>query len=244
MNPLHLIRARLRMPALLRFARDAGVDARDPGYLVHLLLRRVFGEIAPQPFHLEESRSAPLLWGYAAVDATILQERLAFADPLAAAAIDPQTLASRPMPVHFAPGRRLGFRLRACPVVRSRRLRGDGRPVEVDVFLARALVAPGEPVDREAVYRDWLAARLGDRGARVERVRLVRFLQGPLVRRTGGGRPHPLRSPAGGLGRRPDVTFEGVLEVVEPGAFARALARGVGRHRAFGHGMLLLRPPE
>jgi CRISPR system Cascade subunit CasE len=35
--------------------------------------------------------------------------------------------------------------------------------------------------------------------------------------------------------------FNGVLEVTEPGTFASSLARGIGRHRAFGFGMLLLR---
>jgi CRISPR system Cascade subunit CasE len=33
-----------------------------------------------------------------------------------------------------------------------------------------------------------------------------------------------------------------MLEVTEPETFAVGLARGIGRHRAFGFGMLLLRP--
>jgi CRISPR system Cascade subunit CasE len=36
--------------------------------------------------------------------------------------------------------------------------------------------------------------------------------------------------------------FDGALEVTEPGTFASSLTRGIGRHRAFGFGMLLLRP--
>jgi len=243
MSGFHLIRARLHPPAMLRFAGDAGVDARDPGYLVHLLLRRVFGGRAPQPFHLEESARHPLLWGYAEADAAELGERLALADPLAAGAFVSGSLASRPMPASFPPGRRLGFRLRASPVVRRRR--EDGRVLELDVFLARALDRPREEaVVREEVYRDWLARRLDEGGARLQVVRMVRFLQVPLVRRTGGGRPHPLPSPGGGLARRPDAIFEGVLEVVDPERFAARLRRGIGRHRAFGYGMLLLRPAE
>jgi CRISPR system Cascade subunit CasE len=42
----------------------------------------------------------------------------------------------------------------------------------------------------------------------------------------------------------PDAVLEGVLEVVDGEAFAALLRRGVGRHRAFGFGMLLLRPPR
>jgi CRISPR system Cascade subunit CasE len=40
----------------------------------------------------------------------------------------------------------------------------------------------------------------------------------------------------------PDATFEGRLQIGDPQAFAELVARGVGRYRAFGFGMLLLRP--
>jgi len=40
----------------------------------------------------------------------------------------------------------------------------------------------------------------------------------------------------------PDVTFTGTLEVTDSAAFSALLARGLGRHRAFGFGMLLLAP--
>jgi len=40
----------------------------------------------------------------------------------------------------------------------------------------------------------------------------------------------------------PDVVLAGQLRVTDPQAFAQLLAKGVGRHRAFGFGLLLLRP--
>jgi len=43
---------------------------------------------------------------------------------------------------------------------------------------------------------------------------------------------------------RPDALFTGELTIRDAEAFARLLARGIGRHRAFGFGMLLLRPPS
>ena len=46
----------------------------------------------------------------------------------------------------------------------------------------------------------------------------------------------------GEQGGSPDATLQGTLAVVDSGAFQALLARGVGRHRAFGFGMLLLRP--
>ena len=47
------------------------------------------------------------------------------------------------------------------------------------------------------------------------------------------------------LGRAPegpDATFHGELEVGDPEAFVRILANGIGRHKAYGYGMLMLRP--
>ena len=38
------------------------------------------------------------------------------------------------------------------------------------------------------------------------------------------------------------ATVHGTMTVTDPAAFAQLLAHGVGRHRAYGYGMLLLRP--
>ena len=40
----------------------------------------------------------------------------------------------------------------------------------------------------------------------------------------------------------PDAVMRGVLTVTGPEAFASTLAQGIGRHRSYGFGMLLLRP--
>ena len=51
---------------------------------------------------------------------------------------------------------------------------------------------------------------------------------------------------AEGAGRRdfqrPQALLGGILQVQDGDAFHTLLARGIGRHRAFGYGMLLLRP--
>ena len=111
---------------------------------------------------------------------------------------------------------------------------------EIDAFLLEALrrhpTAPGSMVKenrtREAVYLDWLAERLApaatlDRPAsRLARFRRIRVARGD-------------RGPEG-----PAATVHGTMTVTDPSAFARLLAHGVGRHRAYGYGMLLLRPPN
>ena len=143
------------------------------------------------------------------------------------------------MPEGFESGMRLGFSVRACPVSRiAKRGPMTRERAEVDAFLARAWEAgPDVKLDREQVYREWLGAELAKEGAaRLLEASMDGFRLGRLHRRTHGEERTDHRS------ERPDVTFDGVIEVGEPGAFRARLARGVGRHRAFGFGMLLLKP--
>jgi CRISPR system Cascade subunit CasE len=111
---------------------------------------------------------------------------------------------------------------------------------EVDAFLARCWDAgEGVGVEREGVYRDWLDAhleRLG--GARLISATVSGFKLERMIRRTHGDERRSVRV------ERPDVLFKGELEVTDPDRFPDLLGRGIGRHRAFGFGMLLLRPAE
>ncbi|HEY0276048.1 MAG TPA: type I-E CRISPR-associated protein Cas6/Cse3/CasE, partial [Paenirhodobacter sp.] len=44
------------------------------------------------------------------------------------------------------------------------------------------------------------------------------------------------------LRQHPDIDVTGTLIVRDPALFRASVARGIGRHRAFGFGMLLLKP--
>ena len=141
----------------------------------------------------------------------------------------------------LARGAKAGFRSScaagSAPAARSERPRTTIRAgSEVDAFLVEALrgsprAANGEGRIRQEVYLDWVSERLApvvelDRPASS----LVRFRRTRVARK--GGHPEG-----------PEAVIHGVLVVVDPRAFAEMLARGVGRHRAYGYGMLLLRPP-
>ena len=149
------------------------------------------------------------------------------------------------MPDVWRLGQQLGFDLRVRPVRRLRRdldtpSGGVGKGAEIDAFLLEALrrypSESGAMVEenrtREAVYFDWLAERLTP-AATLDRStsRLVRFCRVRVAR--GGSGPEG-----------PDATVHGTMTVTDPAAFAQLLAHGVGRHRAYGYGMLLLRPPN
>lgn len=249
--PLHLVRLSLDAQKLYAFAlrsRAAGRDL-DEGYAVHALLAALFdhgaGEsarVAPKPFSIASSsqRTVEVL-GYAGIDHVALVERAkTFADPLAWGVCDIENVASKPMPAEIKAGTRLGFAVRVCPI---RRIAKTGPMTndraEVDAFVAKSWEVNDREVklDREEVYRDWLGEELAKEGAaRLVHASMNNFHLGRLHRKTQGEARTASRS------QRPDVRFEGVLEVSDPAGFAGRLARGIGRHRAFGFGMLLLRP--
>lgn len=233
---MNLVQLQIRPDRLIRFAAAQGlarVEDEDLGYACHAWLRAMFDDTAPKPFRLFDTaadRPARLL-AYSAQPAEALRERAeTFADPLAYEAWSPEDCASRPMPTEWRAGRRLGFEVLACPMSRK-----DGN--EKDVFLRRADAEPDTRHDRATVYCDWLAKQLAP-VATLASARLAGFRRVRMLRRSasasGGRRLATLD--------RPQALFAGELVVDDTTGFAVLLARGIGRHRAFGYGMLLLRP--
>ncbi|WP_326543539.1 type I-E CRISPR-associated protein Cas6/Cse3/CasE [Pseudorhodoferax sp.] len=217
----------------------------DLGDALHGLLRAAFGDAAPQPFRYLDERQG--LLAYTVLDADAMRAQVALADPLAA-----QTLGLgatelhagyrlRPFPTQWPEGQMLGFEVRLRPTVRAAK-------GERDAFLHAVEQAQGAPLQRQAIYVQWLREHLAPRDGAVpepwqgavellDDVHLAGYQRQQVVRRT---------QAAGGEGRRgrvidgPDAVLKGHLRVRDPVAFAQLLARGVGRHRAFGFGMLLL----
>lgn len=229
--------------ALTRFAwRQGHAAGRNPsdddfGYAVHAWLAAALGGQTPRPFRLMETPAGLRLLGYAAADAASLaQHARDFALPDALAVCDWAAAASKEMPTTWTVGRRLGFDVRACPVIRGEHER-DAYLLEVD----QAKASGREPASRAQVYAHWLQCQLERAGAAQAvsgTTNLIGFRRVRTLRQCRAGRDRRLREV-----ERPDALLSGELLVSNPGAFATLLARGVGRHRAFGFGMLLLRPP-
>ena len=138
------------------------------------------------------------------------------------------------MPAEWAAGKRLGFEVRIRPTRRLYRSFEDSdkyHTAERDAFLMQAVDDSKETRSREEVYREWLSERLTRCGAGLESATLQSFQR---------LRSHRKRNAAQIEG--PDALMRGVLTVDDGAAFSKLLADGVGRHRAYGYGMLLLRP--
>jgi CRISPR system Cascade subunit CasE len=244
-DALFLVSVPIRADQLAVVARRKHIPPRDldEGYLSHCVMRELWQDRAPAPFVLRDRGRLLEAWGYSHAPAESLLESLrGQSDSWARAALgDPARIASRPVP-QLRQGQRVGFLLRACPVVRLAGPVGGHRAgAEVDAFLARCFsVGPDTPVSREDVYREWASRRLSDEatlGIRLEDIRIAAVSRERLVRRTQGAERTAKRM------ERPDVRFEGTFVVSDPERFLGCLGRGVGRHRAFGFGAILLVPP-
>jgi CRISPR system Cascade subunit CasE len=130
-------------------------------------------------------------------------------------------------------GQRLGFALRANPA-QSTKTAGRDRGIRVDAVMHAKSRADGslsaEAV--EAAALDWLYVRETRLGVSFERE----------LCSAGGYRQVQI----GRLGARPIrysiIDYEGVLRVEDPEALGLALLGGVGKARAYGCGLLMLRP--
>lgn len=231
---------------LLRTRQETGFQKDDPGYAFHALLKAAFGPLAPKPFWYRVGREGLLAFTQHEPEALRANASLAMPDVCAALGLDPQAsnlgLAVRRYPTRWDSGQRLAFETRVRPVMRMKARPGHAAGTERDAFLAHLERLPAEdpPLGREAVYTRWLGAQFArDDAARLELARIEQYRLTSVLRQQ-GQRDDGKRSRSMVSG--PDVVISGTLTVCTPEAFSALLARGIGRHRAFGFGMLLLRP--
>ncbi len=240
--PLHMIQASIDLWVFHRWAGTRRLMRHpvfDDGYALHHLLTGSFGDLAPKPFRLISARRRGLrygvLYGYAPVNADGLRAAASqYADPWQLRALPPDRIDSKPMPTDWKVGQRLGFDIRVRPIRRPRRST-TGRPTERDVYQLEAVQHPPGTMSRsrEAVYVEWMETQLQRHGgARLEDTSLASFQRTRVIRRPGR---HPTEGPT--------AVLHGTLTITDPDGFRGLLARGIGRHRAYGYGMFLLRPP-
>ena len=248
MNRLYLVAVPVDLAALGRLAERRALTRRgvlDEGLVLHHLLGEAFGRAALQPFRL---LAAPgglrgTLYAYSRLDAAHLRDIAGTAaTPDTLAALSLPDIATKPLPTQaFPPGKTLGFDVLLRPVLRAR-AGGTTRHAgaERDAFqLAAERRFPDHKSamsdngqTREVVYLDWLQTRLGG-AARIipGAAHMVRFQRRRILR-------------GGQLIEGPDAVIHGNLQIADEAAFRVLLEKGVGRHRAYGYGMLLLRPPR
>jgi CRISPR system Cascade subunit CasE len=268
--PLLMVRLLPNLALLDQWTTATGQAALrdDLGYALHAAMRATLGDLAPKPFALLRRPHSVQLIGYSEHQAQALEQALAQAaltDPMAARALGMglDEAVVKPMPQSWHSGQVLSFETRVAPVVRSRQAAGTDRPgayPEVDVAY-HPDYAGDHPGNRSAAYQRWLQRELARAGAAtLLEHRQVGFELTNIARRTqrragsaaslqdttaplnAPQAPHPNRQRSTQHRLLPDWTARGQLRVDNSDAFTQLLARGLGRHRSFGYGCLLLAP--
>ena len=249
MNAFNLVRVPIDLRRLDRWADSRVCSANlrmDRGRTLHHLLTEVFGRRVLSPFRLMAPKGyvTANLYAYSNEDRDELLEAAAnFALPDHLEVLDSDRMLAKAMPTNWREGQRLGFEVQAWPVRRvSRPFRtskggwvGANRKngsTELDAFVLAALRNPETRLRRDEIYLGWLQEQLGA-AADLDRIasRLVRFQRVRVAR-------------GNAMVEGPQALFFGTLTVKAPGAFGKLVRRGIGRHRAYGYGMLLLRPAQ
>lgn len=208
----------------------------DLGYAIHALLAEAFDGQPPTPFRYMNEQG---LLAYCDASKNELTRRIDAASPEVRHVLGLQQFRLRPFPVDWPSGKRLGFEVRVRPIIRTKE--GKERDLYQYRMEQRTENSQDSVPSRETIYREWLNARLiAGNACRVISATMNGFILRQVIRRPQKGIEDAQRRPKGVTG--PDVLFRGELVVDDPIAFSELISRGIGRHRAFGYGMLLLRP--
>jgi len=258
---LHLVRMPIDSRALSTYATAKRFLDDDLGYALHFALRATFGAAAPQPFRLMPSTTTARatdgleLLGYSRDAEALLAERPSEValpdwnanwDETAPESIFAGAPTTRPMPnadqwsssrsydfeVLTRPVRRHGSKLRALR--RSEGKSSTGQEHDAYLSAIEGLEAGEHSYTRQSVYAEWLEQRLAPAAKFDGPIVLRQFRRTRVIRsRHDQGRMQSVEGPEALLG--------GTLKVLDGEAFDALLGKGVGRHGAFGLGMLLLK---
>jgi CRISPR system Cascade subunit CasE len=246
-KPLYMIRFLLDSMRFFDFAKRRGLlnQSCDEGYAIHSLMYELWGEKAPKPFFISGRQSKHItIIGYSTYSKNqYIEHAKAFADPSCYEIIDWQHFSDKQMPSMWATGSTFGFHIKVCPVKRANKSNQyhTNANAERDAYLAyleerKRLDSSVTPsMTRFEVYKDWLKKQLEkENSISVEKINLDSFQLVNLQRRN--------QKRKISISKRPDVTLRGEIKVLDSDLFNRLLERGIGRHRSFGFGMLLLHP--
>lgn len=228
MTSLHMINIPIDLAALRKNAAIRGYDG-DEGLALHHFLSETFGKSVLQPFRLMAAQGANL-YAYTSVDLNTLSETAkAVATPEILSVLSIDEIKQKTMPSAWSVGKRLGFELRTRPMKRLKEAAGNFRKgAEIDAYLLHRIRHDGDKKSRSNIYSEWLDHRVSEAFS-IDHLR-IKSLQQTAIKRNSKQQ------------QGPDVIYTGNLTINDGQNFQKKLVSGVGRHCAYGYGMLLLRP--
>ncbi|MDN3554304.1 type I-E CRISPR-associated protein Cas6/Cse3/CasE [Halomonas almeriensis] len=230
---MYLSRVRVDLNGLSRGALFDIMDGR--AYTAHQLLWRLFPDHqGARPFLFRQEMEEPEDGGAARglPNFYVLSDREPEGIP---GVLESQSKSFSPA---LEVGEQLAFRLRANPTVAKPVAGKRGRRADVLMAAKYPFESGGNRKNQacadamDAAAREWLEKRAESWGVRL-----------PVPPEVGGYRQHALPKNSGEPIRFSSIDYEGLLEVTDPGRLIETLSHGIGRAKAFGCGLLLLRHP-
>lgn len=221
---LHMARMRINKPNLTEWMKDREFEDRD--YALHTLLSSTFGNRIIRNFRLltPTNPSQSILYAYTDhIQEDLRSTAQAVAEPLMMSVIEHDTIMTKPMPENWRENQLIGFNIRARPHRRKHHLN-----IEIPVY-----PKPSNPHQRYEAHTAWMA----------EKLRQSNTVSPQMIAITSQAETHALRHPTARPVFGTDVIFQGNMTITDPEAFNELLAKGIGRHKAYGYGMVLLAPP-
>ncbi len=224
MTTVHLISTDMDERYYGRWAERPAYAGTDPSYRIHCLIRETFGPgRILRPFRVVNGRYRRRLLAYSPMTADEIRERARAksAGTTREKALSVDILRSIELP-SFQACDRLSFSVLAVPHRRSNGVR------EIDAY---RLAQRDGCTSRQDAYVDWLRDRAERSGiVAVETARLVSYDVTYQIRRRRHS-PLPIT--------RADIT--GTLRIRRPDRLGEFMLAGIGRHRAYGYGMMMIR---
>ncbi|MBN1880445.1 type I-E CRISPR-associated protein Cas6/Cse3/CasE [bacterium] len=258
---LHLTKFLIETRGLMRLQHFFRIppDTMDLGYLVHCGISQAFHSCAPKVFSVmdrytrmnNESSNHPRftqVLGYTKESAsTLINHAKTYAEPDILELFDLDQIQSKTVPMNLPIGHLLEFRVKTCPIIRIwRETNGKRRQVERDAWLARVKsdeemnVPDYQMPDRETVYSQWFVELINrQKSVSLVEAHMSGLKLDRLVRKTRNRTSDPNQSKRLD---RPVAVFQGLLNIQNSESFNDLLYCGIGRHKSFGFGMLLLKP--
>lgn len=233
MANLYLMSASLDMVNLARFAAERRHS--DPDRTAHCLFTESFGkDHMPKPFviktRVSDGEMKGTLLAYTPLTAEELEREAVQRQMLAHSAVmHPSSIRTVGVPAEWVEGSSIRFEIRVRPTKRRSSRAETGPGAEQDIYLE----AP-EDSSRAEIYCRWLSEMMQRQGgvqANPDSMEMTRF----AMRRV--RRQNLSRWITG-----PDATIAGAATVANPDRMRLVLAHGIGRHKGYGYGMLLVRP--
>ena len=223
---LHLMQAHIHLPSLNAWMGERGLE--DTGHALHCLLTETLGAVAPSHFRLMTRRHSDdaTLYGYCRHDSEeIRRQHQAFASPAQDQAIPATAIQTKVMPTEWPDATDIAFELRCRPLRQH-------HTKELDAYSWLKEKQPDSDVSRVDAYVDWLEEQFEKRGTAVmKRASIEQYQQS-----------RTWTSPNHATPFLPETVMRGVITITDGKNFTQTLATGLGRHRAYGFGMLLIKP--